>query len=283
MKLAFFDDYQLGVITDNGIVDINDALSDINYHTPQELIQMVIEDFDNLQAKIADVAKNNNTIPLDNVTLKAPLPQPGQLVCLAGNYIEPDSPTRLEFNAFLKSPNSIISTNETVDLPEADVTVFHFEPELAIVIGKTAKHLTEENAMDCVFGYTQFIDVSARGLPGGFFLGKSWHTFAPMGPVLITADEVEDPNTLGVKLWINDRLQHDFSTNSMARFVPELLAAVTNVITLKPGDVVSTGTHHEALTDVSDSDTVRLEIEGFGPELSVNVHDPLKRTTWRGE
>lgn len=283
MKLAFFDDYQLGVITDNGIVDINDALSDINYHTPQELIQMVIEDFDNLQAKIADVAKNNNTIPLDNVTLKAPLPQPGQLVCLAGNYIEPDSPTRLEFNAFLKSPNSIISTNETVDLPEADVTVFHFEPELAIVIGKTAKHLTEENAMDCVFGYTQFIDVSARGLPGGFFLGKSWHTFAPMGPVLITADEVEDPNTLGVKLWINDRLQHDFSTNSMARFVPELLAEVTNVITLKPGDVVSTGTHHEALTDVSDSDTVRLEIEGFGPELSVNVHDPLKRTTWRGE
>ena len=127
--------------------------------------------------------------PLDSVSFKAPLPRPGQLVCLAGNYIEPDSPSRGEFNAFLKSPTGIVATKDTVELPEADVTVFHFEPELAIVIGKTAKHLSEENALDCVFGYTHFIDVSARGLPGGFFLGKSWHTFAPMGPALVTADE----------------------------------------------------------------------------------------------
>ena len=282
MKLAFFNDYQLGVIKENGIVDISDALSSISYHTPQELIRMVIEDFDNLRPAIADAAENGTATALESVSLKAPLPRPGQLVCLAGNYIEPDSPSRGEFNAFLKSPTGIISTKETVQLPEADVTVFHFEPELAIVIGKTAKHLSEENALDCVFGYTQFIDVSARGLPGGFFLGKSWHTFAPMGPALVTADEVADGNALGVQLWINDGLQHDFSTNSMARFIPELLAEVTNVLTLEPGDVVSTGTHHEALTAVGDSDTVRLSIEDFGPELTVSVQDPLKRTSWRG-
>ena len=282
MKLAFFNDYQLGVITAGGIVDIGDALSDISYRTPQELIRMVIEDFDNLRPAIADAAENGAPTALDSVNLKAPLPRPGQLVCLAGNYIEPDSPSRGEFNAFLKSPTGIVATNDTVELPEADVTVFHFEPELAIVIGKTAKHLSEENALDCVFGYTQFIDVSARGLPGGFFLGKSWHTFAPMGPALVTADEVEDGNALGVQLWINDGLQHDFSTNSMARFIPELLAEVTNVVTLEPGDVVSTGTHHEALTAVGDGDTVRLAVEGFGPELAVSVQDPLKRTSWRG-
>ena len=282
MKLAFFDDYELGVITGDGIISIRDALSGIPHRTPQELIQRVIEDFDNLRPVITDAAENGTANPLDSVNLKAPLPRPGQLVCLAGNYIEPDSPSRGEFNAFLKSPTGIISTKETVQLPEADVTVFHFEPELAIVIGKTAKHLSEENALDCVFGYTQFIDVSARGLPGGFFLGKSWHTFAPMGPVLVTADEVADGNALGVQLWINDGLQHDFSTNSMARFIPELLVEVTNVLTLEPGDVVSTGTHHEALTAVGDGDTVRLSIEGFGPELSVSVEDPLKRTSWRG-
>lgn len=282
MKLAFFDDYQLGVITENEIVDITDGLKHLDYHTPQELIKMVIEDYDNLQPSIADIVENGDRIALDNANFKAPLPRPGQLVCMAGNYIEPDSPSRGDFNAFLKSPTGIIPTKETVELPEADVTVFHFEPELAIIIGKTAKHLTEENALDHVFGYTQFVDVSARGLPGGFFLGKSWHTFAPMGPVLITADEVPDPNALGVQLWINDGLQHDFSTNSMARFVPELLTEVTNVLTLEPGDVVSTGTHHEALTAVGDGDTVRLAIEGFGPDLVVNVHDPLKRTTWRG-
>ena len=282
MKLTFFNDYQLGVITENGVVDISDALSSLSYHTPQELIRMVIEDFDNLRPGIADVAENGTVTALDSVSFKAPLPRPGQLVCLAGNYIEPDSPSRGEFNAFLKSPTGIIATKGTVQLPEADVTVFHFEPELAIVIGKTAKHLSEENALDHVFGYTQFIDVSARGLPGGFFLGKSWHTFAPMGPALVTADEVADGNALGVQLWINDGLQHDFSTNSMARFIPELLAEVTNVVTLEPGDVVSTGTHHEALTAVGDGDTVRLGIEGFGPELAISVRDPLKRTSWRG-
>ena len=282
MKLAFFNDYQLGVIKEDGIVDISDALSSISYRTPQEQIQTVIADFDNLRPAIADTAENGTATALDSVSLKAPLPRPGQLVCLAGNYIEPDSPSRGEFNAFLKSPTGVIATKDTVALPEADVTVFHFEPELAIVIGKTAKHLSEENALDHVFGYTQFIDVSARGLPGGFFLGKSWHTFAPMGPALLTADEVPDGNALSVKLWINDRLQHDFSTNSMARFIPELLAEVTNVVTLEPGDVVSTGTHHEALTAVGDRDTVRLSIEGFGPELTVSVHDPLKRTSWRG-
>ena len=282
MKFTFFNDYQLGVITEDGVVDISDALSSLSYHTPQELIRMVIEDFDNLRPGIADAAENGTVTALDSVSFKAPLPRPGQLVCLAGNYIEPDSPSRGEFNAFLKSPTGIIATKGTVELPEADVTVFHFEPELAIVIGKTAKHLSQENALDHVFGYTQFIDVSARGLPGGFFLGKSWHTFAPMGPALVTADEVADGNALGVQLWINDGLQHDFSTNSMARFIPELLAEVTNVVTLEPGDVVSTGTHHEALTAVGDGDTVRLGIEGFGPELAISVRDPLKRTSWRG-
>ena len=282
MKLTFFNDYQLGVITEDGVVDISDALSSLSYHTPQELIRMVIEDFDNLRPGIADAAENGAATALDSVSFKAPLPRPGQLVCLAGNYIEPDSPSRGEFNAFLKSPTGIIATKGTVELPEADVTVFHFEPELAIVIGKTAKHLSQENALDHVFGYTQFIDVSARGLPGGFFLGKSWHTFAPMGPALVTADEVSDGNALGVQLWINDGLQHDFSTNSMARFIPELLAEVTNVVTLEPGDVVSTGTHHEALTAVGDGDTVRLGIEDFGPELAISVRDPLKRTSWRG-
>ncbi len=282
MKLAFFNDYQLGVITEGGIVDISNALSGISYHTPQELMKMVIEDFDNLQPTIEDAAASGEATALESVRLKPPLPRPGQLVCLAGNYIEPDSPSRGDFNAFLKSPTGIIATNETVQLPKADVTVFHFEPELAIVIGKTAKHLSEANALEHVFGYTQFIDVSARGLPGGFFLGKSWHTFAPMGPALVTADEVDDGNALSVKLWINDALQHDFSTNSMARFIPELLAEVTNVLTLEPGDVVSTGTHHEALTAIGDSDTVKLSIEGFGPELAVVVRDPLKRTAWRG-
>ena len=278
MKLAFFNDYQLGVINGDRIVDVGSAVDGISYHSPQELINMLIEDFGDLQAQIESAAAEGDGVSLTDVNLRAPLPRPGQLLCLAGNYIEPASPDRGEFNAFLKSPTSIIGTGDTSEFPSADASVFHFEPELALVIGKTASRVSQADAMDHVFGYTQFIDGSARGLHGGFFLGKSWHTFAPMGPALVTADEIEDPNDLGIRLWVNDDLRHDFSSNSMDRFIPEMLEEVTNVVTLEPGDVVSTGTHHESLSPIHDGDTLRLEIEGLGPALTVNIHDPLKRT-----
>lgn len=95
---------------------------------------------------------------------------------------------------------------------------------------------------------------------------------------MVTADEVSNPNELSIKLWVNDTLKHDFSTSEMARHIPDLLEEITKVITLEPGDVVATGTHHEALSPIQDGFKVRLEVEGFGPNLEVNVHDPLKRS-----
>ncbi|MCB0189847.1 MAG: fumarylacetoacetate hydrolase family protein, partial [Caldilineaceae bacterium] len=181
------------------------------------------------------------------------------------------------FNAFLKSPNSLVGHGGTVELAPAAATVFHFEPELALVIGKAASRIKAEDAMDHIFGYTQFMDVSARGLPGGFFLGKSWHTFGPMGPFLVTKDEVPEPNNLGIKLWVNDEERHDISTADMDRHIPELLAEVTNVLPLEPGDVVSTGTHHFGLAPVQDGDRIRLQIDGLGPALVVRCHDEQKR------
>ena len=149
---------------------------------------------------------------------------------------------------------------------------------MALVIGQRASRIKAAEALDYVFGYTPFIDVSARGLPGGFFLGKSWHTFAPMGTALVTAAEIADPNQLQIKLWVNDDLRHDFSTRDMARHVPELLEEVTKVLTLEPGDVVSTGTHHENLSPIQQGDRFRLYIEAVGPALTVQVHDPLRRS-----
>ena len=282
MKLAFFNDYQLGVIRDDQIVDVKSALTGISYHSPQELMEMIIKSWSAVQPKLEQAAQGEEGVALDNVRLRPPLPRPGQLVCLAGNYREPAHPDRGDFNAFLKSPTGIIARGDTVELPSADATVFHFEPELSVIIGKTATRISQSEAMDCIFGYTQFIDASARGLPGGFFLGKSWHTFAPLGPAIVTADEIGDPNELQVRLWVNDDLRHDFSTNSMARFIPEVLEEVTKVLTLEPGNVVSTGTHHYGLAPIQDGDKLRMEIEGFGPDLRVSIHDPLKRSSWRG-
>jgi 2-keto-4-pentenoate hydratase/2-oxohepta-3-ene-1,7-dioic acid hydratase in catechol pathway len=204
------------------------------------------------------------------------VPRPGQLVCMAGNYHEP-SRADTPFNAFLKARTSIIGTGGTVELPDAEATVFHFEPELALLIGKPASHLTPDTASDRVFGYLQFLDVSARGLPGGFFLGKSWHTFAPLGPVLVTADEVADPNALRVELAVDGEVRHSFSTADMAHPVPVLLSQITNVMALEPGDVVATGTHHEQLSPIQGGDHVRVSIQGFGPPLEVTVHDARSR------
>ena len=277
MKLVLYNDFQLGVLQGDTVVPVGDSIADLRYHNAQEMMQMIITDWDALQSRIENAIESGHGIALDTVTLQSPLPRPGQLMCSAGNYIEPGHPERGLFNGFLKANTSIMPTGSTVELPAAEASVFHFEPELALVIGKRASHLSQADALDHVFGYTQFIDVSARGLPGGFFLGKSWHTFAPLGPVLVTADEVSNPNDLSVKLWVNNTLKHDFSTGEMARHIPELLEEITSVITLEPGDVVATGTHHEALSPIQDGFVVRLEIEGFGPHLEVNVHDSLKR------
>jgi 2-keto-4-pentenoate hydratase/2-oxohepta-3-ene-1,7-dioic acid hydratase in catechol pathway len=278
MKLAFYDDFKLGVIEGDQIIDASAAIADLNYHTPQELLEMVIGGWEKIGAKIGQSAQGQAGVPLDSVKLRPPVPRPGQLVCLAVNYIEPARPDRAEFNAFLKSNRSVIASGETVELAPAPATVFHFEPELALVIGKRASRISAAQAMSHIFGYTQFMDVSARGLPGGFFLGKSWHTFGPMGPALATADEIAAPNKLLVRLWVNDEPRQDFSTSEMARHVPELLEEVTKVLTLEPGDVVATGTHHLGLGPVQHGNVVRLSIEGLGPALQVNVHDPQHRS-----
>jgi 2-keto-4-pentenoate hydratase/2-oxohepta-3-ene-1,7-dioic acid hydratase in catechol pathway len=278
MKLAFYNDFQLGVIQNDKIIDVGTAITDLGHPGPQRLMQRVITRWEELAPEIAASLQGERGLPLDEVRLRPPLPQPGQLVCLARNYLEPAQPERGEFNAFLKSPSSVIGHGDTVEFPPAEATVFHFEPELALVIGKRASRISAAEAMEYIFGYTQFIDVSARGLPGGFFLGKSWHTFGPMGPALVTADEIADPNQLQVKLWVNDQLRHDIPTADMARHVPELLEEVTKVLALEPGDVVATGTHHFGLAPVQNGDQVRLSIDGLGPALTVQVYDPLGRS-----
>ena len=278
MRLLLFDDYKLGVWDGQQVLDASAAVAGCGHHSPQEMMEMLICDWASLEPRIRDVIDSATGLALEDIRCRPPLPRPGQLVCLAGNYLEPQKPERGLFNAFLKSPNAALGHGGTVILPDAEASVFHFEPELALVIGKRASRIAAEDALDHVFGYTQFMDVSARGLPGGFFLGKSWHTFAPMGPLLVTRDEIPDANDLGVRLWVNDEMRHDITTADMDRHIPELLAEVTNVLPLEPGDVVSTGTHHFGLEPVQDGDTIRLQIEQLGPALVVQCADPSGRS-----
>lgn len=282
MRFVQYGENRLGVLTGQlgeRVVDVTDVVDSVggNRSGAQGRLQTLITQWDRLAPALRDASKSGQGTALESVRLLAPVSRPGQLVCMAGNYREPGRPDPT-FNAFLKATTSIIGTGDTVELPDAPVTVFHFEPELALLIGKRASHLKPEEAMDCVFGYMQFLDVSARGLPGGFFLGKSWHTFAPLGPVLVTRDEVPEPNNLVVQLSVNGKLRHEYSTSDMGRDIPHLLADLTHVLALEPGDVVATGTHHVQLSPIQDGDRVRVTVQGFGPALEVPVHDALKRT-----
>jgi 2-keto-4-pentenoate hydratase/2-oxohepta-3-ene-1,7-dioic acid hydratase in catechol pathway len=138
--------------------------------------------------------------------------------------------------------------------------------------------------MSHVFGYVNFIDGSARGLPppgNVFFQMKSRDTFCPIGPFLVTADEIPDPHKLGVKLWVNGEVKQNFNSDDMAHKIPRCIEWVTSIHTLEPGDILATGTNHRGLSAFMDGDTVELEADGLG-RLTIKVRDDLKRT-WSRE
>ena len=279
MKIVHFDDFRLGVLAgenDERVVDVSDVVQG-TFSRPQDRLEALIAGWGEYRGALERAAQGGGGALRESVRLRAAVPKPGQLACAAVNYLEEGRPQKGEFNAFLKSPNSIVGDGDTVELPPAEVTHFHFEPELALVIGKRAAHVAASDALSHIFGYVAFIDGSARGLPGGFFLAKSWHSMAPLGPALVTADEVGDANNLNVSLKLNGEARHTYSTSLMARHIPELLEEMTRVIALEPGDVVATGVHHTALFPVQGGDQIEVQIEKLGPPLRVSVRDPLNR------
>jgi 2-keto-4-pentenoate hydratase/2-oxohepta-3-ene-1,7-dioic acid hydratase in catechol pathway len=187
-------------------------------------------------------------------------------------------------NAFHKSPGCVVGHGDTMVMPDIAMSIFEGEAELAAVIGKRAKHVPASRAMEHVFGYTNFIDGSARDatpLGNNFYQMKSRDTFAPLGPYLVTADEVKDPHKLQVKLWVNGVLKQNYNTDDMANKIPRCIEWISAIHELEPGDVLATGTNHRGLSAFQDGDTVELECEGMG-RLTVRVRDDLKRS-WARE
>ena len=281
MKILFFDDFKLGVLKGESVVDVSRVVQDIPRLGPQDVIRGVIERFAELRPRLEAAAAQEGGVPLDRVKIRPPLPKPANIVCMAVNYMEDG--TRSEpapINAFLKSPSAVIGGGDTMVLPDVPATIFEGEAEMAVIIGKRASHVSAANAMSYVFGYTNFIDGSARGLlPAGntFYQMKSRDTFAPLGPYLITADEVAEPHQLQIRLSVNGTVKQNFNTNDMAHKIPRCIEWVTSIHALEPGDVLATGTNHRGLSAFQDGDVIELETQGLG-KLRFNVRDPLKRT-----
>jgi 2-keto-4-pentenoate hydratase/2-oxohepta-3-ene-1,7-dioic acid hydratase in catechol pathway len=284
MKIMYFDDYKLGVLKGEAVVDVSEAVQAIPHVGPHDLISALIERFAEYRPRLADAAARGNGIPLANVRARPPLPRPVNIDCMAVNYMEDGTRTEpAPINAFHKSPNAVIGHGETMVLPDVPATIFEGEAELAVVIGRRAKNVKAADAMSHVFGYTNFIDGSARGLlpPGNvFYQMKSRETFAPLGPYLVTADEIADPHKLQVKLSVNGTIKQNFNTSDMAHKIPRCIEWVSSIHTLEPGDVLATGTNHRGLSAFQDGDVVELECDGLG-RLRINVRDELKRSWGR--
>jgi 2-keto-4-pentenoate hydratase/2-oxohepta-3-ene-1,7-dioic acid hydratase in catechol pathway len=285
MRLCYFDDFRLGVVTGAGVVDVSAVVADVPHTDPGDLMTGLIARFDAYRPRLEVAARSGPALPLAGVRLRPPLPRPGNIVCMAVNYMEDGTRAApAPLNAFHKAPGAIIGDGDTMVLPDVPATIFEGEAELAVVIGKPATRVAAADAMAHVFGYVNFIDGSARGLPPAgnvFFQMKSRDTFAPIGPFLVTADEVADPHRLSVRLWVNGALKQDFGTDDMAHRIPRCIEWVSAIQTLQPGDILATGTNHRGLSSFMDGDVVELEVAGLG-RLRIGVRDQLQRA-WSRE
>jgi 2-keto-4-pentenoate hydratase/2-oxohepta-3-ene-1,7-dioic acid hydratase in catechol pathway len=290
VRLVLFDaapgrEMRPGLLTERGVVDIADTVP--IGHTPQLTMQGIIDGFEPLRPALERRAREGAARPLDRVRLRAPLPRPGKILACIANYWEHGALEARPLNMFLKNADAVIGPGDTIVLPElTEPWIFMHEAELALVIKGPAKNVKRADWEGAVFGYTGMIDVSARGegrrtWKAGSWLGKSFDTFAPLGPCIATRDEIANPNDVHVQFWVDGQLRHNYNTDDMEHLVPELVEFASGIMTLNSGDVIACGTNHEGLGPLQDGEVVDFEIRGIG-RMRLDVRDPLERIWEKG-
>lgn len=272
MIFCFFNGGKLGVVYGGLVTEVPPSLVPATTR-PQDRLVALIEEYEAVKDRLAGLS-GESSYPLSEVALEAPVPSPQQLLCAVKNYA--DDRQGVEADFFLKSPLSIVASGTTVTLPPIDARVFHHEAELAVVIGRGGRDISAADAMHHVFGYTGFLDLSARDVGGTYYVKKSPAGFGPMGPFLVTADEIPDPHDLTVELSVNGDVRQRYSTGQMANRIDRLIELASSVAGVAPGDVIATGTYHLGMGPIQDGDQVTLTIERIGA-LTVDIADPLHR------
>src|SRR5690242_16841242 len=198
-------------------------------------MQGIIDDFETLRPALDKLSKDGTAIPVEKARLRPPLPRPGKILACIANYWEHAQREARPLNMFMKNPDAVIGPGDTIVLPEFTVPwIFMHEAELALVIKGPAKMVKAKDWRSAVFGYTGMIDVSARGegrrtWKAGSWLGKSFDTFAPLGPCIATRDEIPNPNDVLVRFWVDGQLRHNYNTDDMEHLVPELVEFASTI------------------------------------------------------
>jgi len=282
VKLVMYDDFKPGLLKGDSVIDISGLVQrgqarhpEFERRAAQETIEDVIINWDSIKGKLPD----GPGVPLSSVKLRSPLPRPSKIIAMGVNYLEFTQGPAQPIMVFLKSPEAVPDPGDTITLPPHDFTICHHEAEMTLVIGKKARNVPESQWRDYVFGYTNGVDVSARGAWGGnVFIGKSFDGFNPLGPCIATADEIPDPHNVRVRFFVDGQPRHDYTTQDMAHKIPECIEYCSSIMTLLPGDVIMLGTNHQGIGPLQDGETAEMEIAEIGPRLSFRVSDPKKRT-----
>jgi 2-keto-4-pentenoate hydratase/2-oxohepta-3-ene-1,7-dioic acid hydratase in catechol pathway len=279
MKFATIKPNEIAIVKNETLIAIGDVLP-----AGATMIDLITA-YDGIKSRLDGIA-NGAARKFDPKLLKAPIEKPSKIWAAAGNYkrgtqglgdargrgtASKTSPEELLENIFLKPPSAIAGPEENILIPQNADSIFP-ELELCVVIGKQARNVSKERAFEVIFGYTIMLDVTARGyglsknLSGTRNVRKGFETFAPIGPWITTRDEIADPHNLSMKLWINGELKQSARTDAMINDIATQVSFLSQVTTLLPGDLITTGNPDspEFQEKLKAGDVLKSEIEGIG-------------------
>ena len=285
MKLCVFDAARIGVVEDGRVHDVTEALPGALREPSHGHVNWLIEHWADVEPCVLAQRARSAGVPLAGVVLAAPVPNPPHVFAAPANYRKhigelgarsvSKGRSAREQGFFLKAPGSVSGPGRTIRLPKGSARRFDHESELAVVIGRSGRNVPRADAMRHVFGYACLMDLTMRIEPGVAeeerSMRKSFETFTPLGPFLVTADEVPDPHSLRNRLWVNGELKQDANTRDMIVDIPELIELVSSVLEIRPGDVIASGTP-EGVGPIAPGDEVTIEIERVG-RMSLRVEE----------
>ena len=283
MKLAVNTEHRIGVVEGDQFYDVTDAVPGAGPAWPPMYMNRLIAEWAELGPKVAAARKAAQPVALSSMKLLPPNPCPVHVIAAPANYRKhigeigarsvSKGRTAEQQGFFMKSTASLVGAGGAIELPRGSTRRFDHESELAVIIGKRARNVPRAEAMDYVFGYSCLMDITMRIEPGVAeeerVTRKSFETFTPLGPWIVTADEVADPHALRNQLWVNGVSKQDANTRDMIVNIPTLIELISSVMTLSPGDVIASGTP-EGVGPIVPGDSIRIGIESVG-EMTLSV------------
>jgi 2-keto-4-pentenoate hydratase/2-oxohepta-3-ene-1,7-dioic acid hydratase in catechol pathway len=291
MQVVCFDEGKVGVIDGDRVRDISAVIGGRWRGTPHAMNEL-IRSWDAVAADVRTLSETGPSVALAQARLTAPLPSPRHLFAAPLNYrthvaemvgsrhappaLRPNQTSR-NLGFFLKAPGSICGPLDAVELPSLPTREFHHEVELGVVIGREARGIAVDDAHEYIFGYVCLLDITMRtdgDRQEERVMRKSFETFTPIGPWIVTTDEIPDSGALDLRLWVNEELRQSANTRDLIVPVDDLVSSASHVVSLSPGDIYATGTP-DGVGPIVVGDTIRASIESVG-ELQL----PVVQRSW---